>query len=177
MKVFNQHQRLIESSCAEVGTLVDSLASDEDRLWPIASWPKMKFEKPLGIGAKGGHGPIRYFVETYVRGKSIGFRFMSPRGFRGYHRLDVIEESPSRCLLKHTLEMNTTGLAILSWPLIFRPLHDALIEDAFATAQLNLAISPRIIPWSYWVKFLRWILSGGKARSQTIQSTILHHSQ
>jgi hypothetical protein len=174
MKVLNQHQRKIELSATQVGSLIDSLSSDEDLLWPTASWPKMKFDKPLGISAKGGHGPIRYFVETYLRGKSIGFRFMGPRGFHGTHRFDVIAESENSCCLQHTLEMNSTGLAILSWPLIFRPLHDALIEDSLATAQLNLGISPNIVQWSYWVKCLRWILSSGKSRTQTIQSTTKH---
>lgn len=177
MKVLNQHQRKIELPAAQVSVLIDSLASTDDLLWPGKIWPKIKFDKPLSISAKGGHGPIRYFVESYNRGNSICFRFMGPKGFNGYHRIDVIAESENTCCLKHTLEMNTSRLAILSWPFIVRPLHDALIEDAFATAQLNLAISPTIVPWSYWVKFLRWILSGGKARPQTIQSTILHNSQ
>lgn len=174
MKVLNEHQRQIESSANNLGRLIDSLGSSEDLLWPNASWPKIKFEKPLGIGVKGGHGPIRYFVETYVRGKSISFRFMGPRGFNGYHRFDLIPESDNRCSLNHTLEMNATGFAALTWPFIFQPLHDALIEDAFATAQLNLEISPKIVPWSKRVKLLRWIFSKGRSASQIIRS-ILHY--
>jgi hypothetical protein len=172
MKVLNQHQRKIGLSAATVGVLIDSLASENDLLWPVSSWPKMKFEKPLAISAKGGHGSIRYFVETYLRGKSIGFRFMGPSGFHGFHRFDVIPDSNNTCCLQHTLEMNASGLALITWPLIYRPLHDALIEDALATAQLNLQISPKIVGWSYWVRCLRWIMSGGKSKTQTIRSTI-----
>ncbi len=31
--------------------------------------------------------------------------------------------------------MSTHGLAVLSWPLVYRPMHDALIEDSLATAE------------------------------------------
>jgi len=145
MQVFNRHQRRIPLPCARVGALIDSLASTEDLLWPHYLWPKMKFDKPLAISAKGGHGPIRYFVESYARGKSICFRFMEPKGFNGFHRYDVIAESENSCCLQHTLEMQTSLLAILSWPFIFRPLHDALIEDSLATAQLRIVKSVRTL--------------------------------
>jgi hypothetical protein len=71
MKTKNIHEREFEVSYEQVGTLVDSLASDDDRLWPIHTWPHMQFDRPLSIGAKGGHGPIGYFVEEYNPGKSI----------------------------------------------------------------------------------------------------------
>lgn len=171
MKVINQHQRKFNLPANQLSPLIDSLASPHDILWPYFLWPKMKFDKPLSISAKGGHGPIRYFIEMYNRGKTIRFRFMGPQGFHGYHQFDVLTESSNSCFLKHTLEMNATGLAIFSWPLIFRSLHDALIEDALATAQLNLGISPQITVWSFWVKCLRWILSGGKTQKQFIRST------
>jgi hypothetical protein len=66
------------------------------------------------------------------------------------------------------VRMTTHGLAILSWPLIFRPLHDALIEDSFATAEAALGQPARMRAWSLWVRLLRWILSGGKARPQVV---------
>jgi len=69
-------------------------------------------------------------------------------------------------VLRHTLEMTTHGLAVLSWPVIYRPMHDALIEDSLATAEASLGQSPRVQAWSPWVRFLRSIVSGGKGRAQ-----------
>jgi hypothetical protein len=117
----------------------------------------MKFDQPLQIGAKGGHGPIRYFVESYQQGKSIKFRFTGPKGFDGYHEFTIEEIGSTKTLLKHNLIMNTKGIAIFTWLLGFRPLHDALVEDAFDKAEMGLGISLEKKGWSGWVKFLRWI--------------------
>jgi hypothetical protein len=170
MQVINTHQRLFNCPAIRVGTLIDLLASPQNCLWPSYLWPNMKFDKEISIGARGGHGPIRYFIENYSRGKFISFRFTGPSGFRGMHKFEVIQISSDSCKLQHLLELNPKGLARLTWPLIYRPLHDALIEDALATGQLNLQINPEIKQWSLWVKCLRWILSAGKAKPQTIQS-------
>jgi hypothetical protein len=67
--------------------------------------------------------------------------------------------------------MNATGPALLTWPLAIRLLHDACLEDAFATAEASLGLSPTIVPWSPWVKLLRWTMTGGKARPQAIPAT------
>lgn len=131
----------------------------------------MKLNPQLRAGATGGHGPIQYFVEDYIPGSYIQFRFTYPKGFDGYHRFDVVQKHDA-LILQHTLEINPKGFARISWPLIYRPLHDALIEDALATAQLNLQQQPEIISWSPWVKFLRWVLSRGRAKTQSIQSSI-----
>ena len=106
----------------------------------------MEFDRPLGVGARGGHGPIRYFIEEYVPGKSIKFRFTGPDGFDGFHGYDRVETTASTVVLRHTLKMTTHGLAILSWPLIYRPMHDALIEDSLATAEASLGQAFRIQP-------------------------------
>ena len=66
--------------------------------------------------------------------------------------------------------MKTHGVARLSWPLIFRPLHDALMEDALTCAEIRLGIEPSISKWTWWVKCLRWALSGGKASKQHFAS-------
>ena len=69
MKVVNIHSREYPVTSSEVGRLIDTLSSENDLLWPHRLWPRMKFDKPLTVSAKGGHGPIRYFVEEYVPGK------------------------------------------------------------------------------------------------------------
>ena len=85
MKVVNIHERELPASPERVGALIDSLSSHEDSLWPKHSWPPLEFDRPLSVGAVGGHGPVRYFVEAYTPCKSIRFRFTRPKGFSGYH--------------------------------------------------------------------------------------------
>ena len=157
--VRNIHERELDAPPARVGELLDSLASQDDALWPHHLCPRMRFDRPLGVGAHGGHGPIRYVVEEYAPGESVTFRFVGPRGFDGFHRFDRISTSAGKVALRHTLEMTTRGRALLSWPLVFRPLHDALIEDAFAAAEAALGREPRIRPWSWRVRLLRAILA------------------
>ena len=167
MKVLNVHQRIISLPAARVSTLIDSLASSNDLLWPHESWPRMKFDRPLKIDAVGGHGPIRYHIIAYTPGSHIRFQFTGPRGFDGYHEFRVAL-SDSGCVLRHTLEMSTHGFASISWPLVYRPLHDALIEDALAKAQKSLGLRPEVKRWSMWVKVLRFILTGGRAPRQVL---------
>jgi len=166
MNVLNIHERKFSVSPELVGKLIDSLSAREDTLWPKQAWPRMEFDRILSVGAVGGHGPIRYFVEAYAPGKSIRFRFTGPRGFNGYHGYEVLDLTPQGCVLRHTLEMTTHGLAILSWPAAFRPMHSALLEDSLALAQASLGERPDVQKWSTWVKVLRWIISKGKSRGQ-----------
>ena len=39
------------------GRLLDGLSAADDRLWPKDRWPAMRFDRPLKVGARGGHGP------------------------------------------------------------------------------------------------------------------------
>lgn len=167
LKNRNVHERELKEDPAQIGALVDSLSSKEDRLWPMHIWPRMEFDRALGIGARGGHGPVRYFVEEFTPGKSVKFRFTGPKGFDGFHGYEILSGPKQPSVLKHTLKMNTQGLATLSWPLVYRPMHDALIEDSLSTAQASLGQAPQLQKWSLWVRILRWVVSGGKARSQS----------
>ena len=176
MKVLNIHERGLDAKPAEVGALLDSLASSQDALWPSHTWPHMKFDRPLEVGAVGGHGPIGYFIEEYIPSQRIRFRFTAPKGFDGYHGYEVISLK-NEVTLRHTLKMTTYGRAIVSWPLLFRPMHDALLEDSLTVAQASLGIAPDVKPWSYWVRLCRWVLSGRKARSQTTPNIALHRTR
>lgn len=89
MDVLNIHKRKLEADPTAVGALLDSLSSPEDRLWPRHAWPRMAFDRPLEVGARGGHGPIRYVVEAYTPGQSIRFRFIGPSGFDGFHGYEI----------------------------------------------------------------------------------------
>lgn len=168
MKVINIHRREFQASLREVGLLLDTLSSRNDLLWPHHIWPRMKFDKQLAVDAAGGHGPIRYRVEKYEPGKLVRFRFIGPSGFDGFHGYEVFEKENGKTELRETLEMKTHGLARLSWPLMYRPLHDALIEDSLTCAEVRLGLEPIISKWSIRVRLLRWIVSGGKAGPQEL---------
>jgi hypothetical protein len=70
-------------------------------------------------------------------------------------------------VLEHRIEMNITGTALLTWPLLFRPLHDALVEDALANAQRSLGLVPHTPPWPAPVRLLRWLMRGLMAARRT----------
>lgn len=135
MAVVNVHTREIQASPSEMGAVVDSLSSHADALWPRESWPPMRFDRALGVGADGGHGPIRYRVEAYVPGQWVRFRFTAPRGFDGFHEYTVHPSVEHGAVLRHLLVMRVHGLARLTWPLAIRWLHDALIEESLDHAE------------------------------------------
>ena len=159
MKVLNIHTRVILQPKARVAELFKTLASDNDKMLATDKWPGMRLDKGLTVGSKGGHGPIRYTVEDYREGDSIQFRFLKPRGFHGFHGFEVKELSHQQTEIKHIIDMNISGPALLTWPLAVRWLHDALIEDAFDKVENQFIASQKRTEWSRWVKFLRGVLS------------------
>jgi hypothetical protein len=155
MKVHNVHEREYDAPAEALGDLIDSLGRAGDRLWPIEKWPPMRLNRPLGPGAAGGHGPIRYAVERYEPGRNVVFRFSAPHGFDGTHAFDVRERN-GHAVLRHAIEMRARGAAALRWTLVFRPMHDALLEDCLDKAALSLG-RPINNParWSIAVRILR----------------------
>jgi hypothetical protein len=146
MQVLNVHEREIPVGVAGVATLLNSLSSDGDALWPRTMWPPLLFDRPLGVGASGGHGPVRYTVEEFSPGQMVKLRFTGPNGFNGYHRFEVLPKGEHSTVLRHTIDMNANGPALLTWPLVFRPLHDALLEDSLALAEATLGAVPLVRP-------------------------------
>ena len=155
MHVRNVHERCFGVAPRHVGILLDRLASDDDRLWPSSRWPRMHLDRPLRVGAIGGHGPIRYEVEAYEPGRIVRFRFRAPRGFDGFHAFEVVSTGAERTTLRHVLDMTARGPALFTWPIVFRPLHDALVEDCLDGAMRTLGNAPTLRPWSLWVRVLR----------------------
>jgi hypothetical protein len=156
MRVANVHERAYDVPAAALGALIDGLASADDRLWPRAQWPPMRLHRPLAAGARGGHGPVRYVVEEHEPGRRVVFRFTAPKGFDGTHAFAADADAVGCAVLRHELVMHATGPALLTWPLFFRPLHDALIEDALDCAEGALTgrvPAPR--RWSPYVRVLR----------------------
>lgn len=163
--VYNVHSRELAVPAERVGALLDGLASPGDRLWPHESWPRMRFDRPLGVGAAGGHGPIRYSVEDYRPGSHVRFRFNAPRGFDGTHGYDVETVDATHATLTHSLVMRAHGEARLLWPLVWRPLHDALIEDSLTKAERELGLTATTMAWSAQVRLLRGLLGSRERRS------------
>lgn len=155
MRILNVHQRVLAATTETVGALLDGLASPEDTLWPHDRWPAMRFDRPLGVKAHGGHGPIRYTVEAHEPGRRVVFRFTGPRGFDGTHTFEIEGITATRTRLLHVVEMRTHGAALLTWPLLFKPLHDALLEDALDRAERAIGGHPAPRSWSRRVRLLR----------------------
>lgn len=162
MKVVNVHQRLMHAKPADVGALIDSLSSPHDKLWPGRNWPRMKLDRPLGIGATGGHGPIRYFVDAYAPSHAVRFRFTRPHGFDGWHCFEVIDATAAHCVLEHRIEMQARGFAALLWLLAIRPLHDMCVEEALSQAQISLGNQPKPVIWPLYTKLLHWLMTQRK---------------
>ncbi|MEV5970304.1 SRPBCC family protein [Streptomyces sp. NPDC051921] len=172
MGVYNVHERLLPVEGSEVGALIDTLAGGAgDRLWPGAAWAPMKFDRPLGAGAVGGHGPVRYTVAGYAPGRWIRFEFTGPRGFHGFHELAVLPAGPDRTRLHHTLTMAPKGLARLTWPLAWRPLHDACLEGGLDRAELACTGTVRRpARWSPYVRLLRALARAAARRNVRSQA-------
>ncbi|MFI1252373.1 DUF2867 domain-containing protein [Streptomyces netropsis] len=151
--VRNIHERVIEAPAETVGALLDRLSSDDDPVFPTPAWPAMRFDRPLGVGAEGGHGPVRYRVGAYEPGSRLRFDFAPPSD--GFHELTVEPLGPGRCRVRHTLEQTQHGTEALAWALAFRFAHDTVVEEVFdniervATGSLR-----RAVRWSPWVRLL-----------------------
>ncbi|HUW66341.1 MAG TPA: SRPBCC family protein [Spirochaetia bacterium] len=157
--VVNIHTRGLAASPGDAAPLIDGLGSPEDRLWPLGQWPPLVLDLPLAVGAIGGHGPIRYVVEACEPGCHVRFRFTGPRGFLGTHAFRLKDTGAGTAQISHVIEMRIAGLAHITWPLVFRWLHDALIEDAFDRAAAYAESAPVVgRTWSLWVRMLRRLL-------------------
>lgn len=159
MRVVNLHERIYQAPAELAGSLIDSLGSSGDLLWPRRHWPPMILRDGLVVGSAGGHGPVRYVVERYERGRAALFRFTRPHGWVGTHGffIDALADGSTR--LTHALEMDATGTGLLLWLGIFRPLHNAVIEDALDRAAFELGTGTAVAgSWSAHVRALRWML-------------------
>lgn len=155
MKVLNIHKRTINQPKNNVVELLKTLATENDKVWPKEKWPAMKFKEEIKVGAKGGHGPIRYTIEKYNPEQIIEFRFSKPTGFNGIHKFEINELSNNTTEIKHTIDMNTVGKGTFIWGLAIRFLHDALIEDGFDKLENNFSSAQKSTKWNFWVHFLR----------------------
>lgn len=109
---------------------------------------------------------MRYFVTRYEPGRWVEFQFTGPRGFNGRHSFTVINRAENSTLLRHELSMSPGGRALITWPLFFRPLHDALIEESLDRAENECGSSPiHAYRRSLWTKLLRAPFSARMAKN------------
>lgn len=158
MKVLNIHHRIINQPKSALVELLKTLSTKEDKVWPHEKWPPMRFRKGLVEGAKGGHGPIGYFVKNIIPNESIEFQFTEPTGLIGIHKFEMKEINDNQTEIKHTIDMQTNLVGTLQWKTFIRVLHDALIEDAFDKVENYFSSEKKKTEWSGWVKFLRMLL-------------------
>jgi hypothetical protein len=154
--VRNVHERRLRATPPQVGALLDRLSGEDDVLWPVDAWPSLRLDRPLGVGARGGHGPIRYTVEAYEPGRLVRFRFDPSLRIDGWHALEVVPESADVTVLRNVAQGRPRGRMRLLWPLAVRWLHDALIENLLDRAERELhGVVARPGRWSPWVRVLR----------------------
>lgn len=153
MQILNLHERVMVGDRQHLTELFNQLASPQDRLWP-PNWPPLRLSPRLTAGASGGHGPIRYRVSLFAP-LLLRCTFLAPRGFDGYHELSAMHD-PGGLRVRHLINMQISGPALLTWPLFYRPLHDALMEDLLDRAEQALTGSvQRPARHSGWVRLLR----------------------
>ena len=173
MKVLNIHERKVTTVPETVGALIDSLSGTGDQLWPRDQWPPMEFDAPLGKGAQGGHGPVRYTVYEYVPGERVVFRFDNSgliAGFDGRHLFEIVPRR-EHVLLRHVIDAECDFKHWLKWHVFVGPLHDALLEDSLDLAEQSLNIQTgKRARWSPWVRFLRWMMARRRRKSEGDQS-------
>lgn len=168
MSLHNVHERTIDASPEEVGALLDRLGSEGDPLWP-SGWQPMRFDRPLQVGADGGHGGVRYWVSEYEPGRRVRFTVHPVTGIDGYHELEVEPLSDSRCVLRHVLEGEPRGVMRLLVPLMVESLHDAVLEDLLDNAErAATGTVARPAQWSPWVRLWRGVTEFPKPRSRAI---------
>ncbi len=154
--IHNVHERHLAAPAEQVGALLSSLGSPDDRLWPADRWPPLELDGPVRPGARGGHAAIRYTVTEHLPGRRVAFTFDEPTGLVGSHRFEVDEHPDGGSVLRHVLDAQPHGSMRLLAPLAVRWLHDALLEDALDRAERSLGVGPgRPARWSPYVRLLR----------------------
>ena len=166
----NVHERHITAAAERVGTVLETLATDDDQLWPGAAWAPMVLDRGLEPGSRGGHDGIRYTVTSHDVGRHVAFAFDRRIGIVGTHAITVVDLGDGTSLLRHVLEGRAHGAMVLLWPLAVRWAHDALVEDAFDLAEAAVSVGPTVpARWSPWVRLLRKTLPAATDRAKVRQ--------
>jgi hypothetical protein len=154
--MINMQRRIIAAPVSVLGRLHDRLAGPDDPLWPAHDWEPIRLDRPLGVGASGGHGQIKYTISAYEPGLRVRFAFPPGAPLDGYHELWVRAIDPDRAEMVHILVARPRGMMRLLWPLAARWMHQALIADLLDNAErAATGTVRRPARWSLWVRVLR----------------------
>lgn len=152
--VSNVHRRFVAAPVTVVGPLLERVADPAGGIWPATHWWPMVLDRGLVVGARGGHGSIRYRVSGYEPGRWVRFTF-HPGLVDGYHEVTV-REVPGGSEVTHVVSGRLQGRMRWLWPLAVRWLHDALLEDLLdnweRAATGSVAVPRR---WPLGVRLLR----------------------
>ncbi|MFD5102070.1 DUF2867 domain-containing protein [Streptomyces albidochromogenes] len=160
------HERVVQAPAEVVGSLLDRLSATDDPIFPTPAWEPMSFDGPLGVGACGGHGPVRYSVAAYEPGRRVRFAFAPPGN--GFHEMTVEPLGPGRCVVRHVLEQDLRGAQLLLWRAVVKAVHGTVVEEVFDNIERVAAgavESP--VRWSPWVRLLHR-LNWGRAAAVDI---------
>jgi hypothetical protein len=147
--IVNIHERIYPASPAQLADLLARIAEPPSPMWP-RRWPPMLLDRPLSMGARGGHGPIRYHCTAYEPNHLAEFTFTMPT-FKGTHTFEILGPT-----LRHTLRAHPHGIGRLVWPVALRWLHDACLEDLLDHTADSLGHPPPTrTRWSPYVRLLR----------------------
>lgn len=159
----NVHERTIEAPADRVGELFDRLGGPDDRIWPRA-WTPMRLDRPLRVGADGGHGSVRYGVIEHDPGRRVCFLFRPETGIDGFHEFSVEPLGEERCRVRHILlgrpmgAMKIIGLAVVT-------LHDALLEDLLDNLEREVTGTVRSpAAWSFGTRVWRVLIEHRELR-------------
>jgi hypothetical protein len=153
-RIENVHARDIQAPLSVVGDILDTLGSADDRVWASDIWvaEPVVFDRPLGIGADGGHGSIRYSVVEYQPGRRIVFRFSPGGGLSGTHGFDLQPVGSDQTRITHFLDAHP-GMWMRPLVPILVGWHDAMVETAFDRVELEATGSlPRRTHIPRWLR-------------------------
>jgi hypothetical protein len=159
MSVRHVHARILPAAAGRVGALIDGLGSATDMLWPNGLWPTtpLELDGPLAEGTTSRQGifkltQIRQWVEEYVPGRRVVFRFAPGLGLSGTHRLEVEPLGDGGSRLVHSLACDVEAKLLPVYPILIRQ-HHALVEDVLDRAEL--AVTGRVADPARWPASVR----------------------
>lgn len=161
----NVHEREIAAPVERLAPLLDRLGGPDDELWPAPAWWPMAFDRPLGVGADGGHGGVRYRVSEHDSGRRLRCELDPGTGLVGYHELSLEALGPGRTRVRHLLVCRLRGAMRLLGPTVLVPLHDAVVEDLLDNAERAGTGTVRTpARWSWWVRVWQRVTERVRAR-------------
>lgn len=166
----NMHERFLAAEPAAVGAFLDTLGSDQDTVWLGDDWWPMVLDRPLEVGASSGHADTRYTVDLHEPGRRVVFRFDPACGLSGSHAFEA-EPCQGGVVLRHDLTARPLGRNRLLYPLVIRPIHDAMVEDAFDRIHERVVPGRTQTPWSPYVRLLRRLV-GLAPRSRRVPGAV-----